>query len=68
MSTPTSHSGSWTAHVREAAVEALPPERLLPDSQPTYVASWIYVFGVASIASLIVIVTSGCILTLKGPA
>jgi ubiquinol-cytochrome c reductase cytochrome b subunit len=61
-------SSSWTGRVREAAVDALPPERLLPDSQPTYVASWIYVFGVASIASLVVIVASGCILALKGPA
>jgi hypothetical protein len=59
---------SWTVRVREAGVEALPPERLLPDGQPTYVASWIYIFGVASIASLIVIVASGGILTLKGPA
>jgi hypothetical protein len=61
-------SHSWTVKVREAAVEALPPEKLLPDGQPTYVASWIYLFGVASIASLIVIVTSGCVLALKGPA
>ncbi len=59
---------SWTGRVREAAVGALPPEKLLPDGQPTYVASWIYVFGVASIASLVVIVGSGTILTLKGPA
>jgi ubiquinol-cytochrome c reductase cytochrome b subunit len=59
---------SWTVRLREAAVAALPPERLLPDGQPTYVASWIYVFGVASIASLIVIITSGSILALKGPA
>jgi ubiquinol-cytochrome c reductase cytochrome b subunit len=59
---------SWTARVREAGVAALPPERLLPDGQPTYVASWIYVFGVASIAALIVIVLSGSILALKGPA
>jgi ubiquinol-cytochrome c reductase cytochrome b subunit len=59
---------SWTTRTRERAVDALPPERLLPDSQPTYVASWIYVFGVASIASLIVIVGSGVILSLKGPA
>jgi ubiquinol-cytochrome c reductase cytochrome b subunit len=59
---------SWTGRVREAAVEALPPEKLLPDSQPTYVASWIYVFGVASIASLVVIIASGCVLALKGPA
>jgi hypothetical protein len=61
------HPDTWTVHVREAAVEALPPEKLLPDGQPTYVASWIYVFGVASIASLIVIIASGSILALKGP-
>jgi len=59
---------SWTARVREAAVDALPPEKLLPDGQPTYVASWIYLFGVASIASLVVIIASGSILALKGPA
>jgi hypothetical protein len=59
---------SWTVKVREKAVEALPPEKLLPDGQPTYVASWIYVFGVASIAALVVIITSGTILALKGPA
>jgi ubiquinol-cytochrome c reductase cytochrome b subunit len=65
---PTTPSKSWTVKVREKGVEALPPERLLPDGQPTYVASWIYVFGVASIASLIVLVASGSILALKGPA
>jgi ubiquinol-cytochrome c reductase cytochrome b subunit len=68
MSTvPASPSDSWTVKVREKAVEALPPEKLLPDGQPTYVASWIYVFGVASLASLAVIIASGSILALKGP-
>jgi len=65
---PAASSKSWTIKVREAGVEALPPEKLLPDGQPTYVASWIYIFGVASIAALIVIITSGSILALKGPA
>jgi ubiquinol-cytochrome c reductase cytochrome b subunit len=65
---PATPPRSWTGRVREAGVRALPPEKLLPDSQPTYVASWIYVFGVASIASLVVIITSGSILALKGPA
>jgi ubiquinol-cytochrome c reductase cytochrome b subunit len=60
--------GSWTVKLRKAGVAALPPEKLLPDGQPTYVASWIYVFGVASIASLVVIIASGTILALKGPA
>ncbi|HEV2998183.1 MAG TPA: cytochrome b N-terminal domain-containing protein [Solirubrobacteraceae bacterium] len=64
---PTPHD-SWTVRVREAGVAALPPEKLLPDGQPTYVASWIYVFGVLTIASLMTIIGSGLILTLKGPA
>jgi quinol---cytochrome c reductase cytochrome b subunit, bacillus type len=68
MSATSSPQGSWTVKVRERAVEALPPEKLLPDGQPTYVASWIYVFGVASIAALVVLVGSGVILSLKGPA
>jgi ubiquinol-cytochrome c reductase cytochrome b subunit len=68
MSVEPAHPLSWTARAREAAVGALPPERLLPDEQPTYVASWIYVFGVITLAALAVIVGSGMILTLKGPA
>jgi Cytochrome b(N-terminal)/b6/petB len=67
-SVPSRRPSSWTTRTREAAVGALPPERLLPDSQPTYVASWIYVFGVASLASLVVLIASGSILALKGPA
>ena len=58
---------SWTARARERAVGALPPEKLLPDSQPSYMASWIYIFGVLSLTSLIVIIASGSILSLKGP-
>jgi quinol-cytochrome oxidoreductase complex cytochrome b subunit len=58
---------SWTARVRDRAVGALPPEKLLPDGQPTYVASWIYVFGVLSLSALVVIIMSGTILALKGP-
>jgi ubiquinol-cytochrome c reductase cytochrome b subunit len=58
----------WTTRVRERAVGALPPDRLLPDSQPAYVASWIYVFGVLTIAALVVILLSGAILGLKGPS
>jgi ubiquinol-cytochrome c reductase cytochrome b subunit len=58
---------SWTGTVRERAVAALPPEKLLPDSQPSYMASWIYVFGVLSLVSLVLVIASGSILTLKGP-
>ncbi|HEY5333140.1 MAG TPA: cytochrome b N-terminal domain-containing protein [Solirubrobacterales bacterium] len=57
----------WTTSVRERAVAAMPPEKLLPDRQPSYMSSWIYVFGVASIAALVVVIGSGVILGLKGP-
>ncbi len=57
----------WTARVREAAEQALPPEKLLPDRQPSYVASWVYVFGVTTLAALVVLVTSGSVLAIFGP-
>ena len=57
----------WTGAVRERAVGALPPEKLLPDSQPAYMASWIYIFGVLSLASLVLLIASGMILSLQGP-
>ena len=59
---------SWTVRLREAGVRAMPPERLLPDGQPVYMSSWIYIFGVLTIAALVVIIFSGTILGLKGPA
>jgi ubiquinol-cytochrome c reductase cytochrome b subunit len=59
--------GTWTGHLRRRLVETLPPDQLLPDRQPAYVASWIYVFGVASIAALLMIILSGTILVLQGP-
>ncbi len=58
---------TWTSRVRERAEGALPPDKLLPDRQPEYVASWIYVFGVATLAALIFIIASGVVLTLEGP-
>ena len=42
----------WTARVRRWALRVLPPGKLLPDRQPAYVASWVYVFGVATLAAL----------------
>ena len=60
--------GSWTVWLRNRAVAALPPEKLLPDGQPSYVASWIYVFGVLTLSSLVVIIGSGTLLAIEGPA
>ena len=58
----------WTARLRRLAVDSYPPEKLLPGSQPSYMASWIYVFGVLTIAALVVVLVSGLLLTFEGPA
>jgi ubiquinol-cytochrome c reductase cytochrome b subunit len=58
----------WTARARGAALRAFPPGKLLPDRQPSYVASWIYIFGVLTVAALVVIIASGVLLVWKGPS
>ncbi len=60
-------SDMWTNRVRRLATRVLPPGKLLPDRQPGYVASWIYVFGVASLAAFGVAVVSGFAIALGGP-
>jgi ubiquinol-cytochrome c reductase cytochrome b subunit len=57
----------WTARLRGRAAAALPPDQLLPDRQPAYVASWIYVFGVLTLAALFIVLATGTLLTLAGP-
>ncbi|MGD0558236.1 MAG: cytochrome b N-terminal domain-containing protein [Streptosporangiaceae bacterium] len=57
----------WTARLRRRALRTLPPAKLLPDSQPAYVASWIYVFGAGALAALGVAIVSGFALALGGP-
>ena len=66
MTAPTAPH-TWTGRLRERAVRELPPEQLLPETQPAYVASWIYVFGVLTLAAFLVVLVSGGVLALKGP-
>ena len=56
----------WTSRLRRRALRLLPPGKLLPDRQPAYVASWVYVFGVASLAALGVAIVSGFALAVGG--
>ena len=57
----------WTTRIRHRVTGKLPPEKLLPDTQPVYVSSWIYVFGVTTLAALSVVIGTGFILALRGP-
>jgi Cytochrome b(N-terminal)/b6/petB len=56
----------WTARARRSALTSLPPHKLLPDRQPAYVASWVYVFGVASLAALAIVIVSGFAIAIGG--
>ncbi|MHB8244221.1 MAG: cytochrome b N-terminal domain-containing protein [Acidimicrobiales bacterium] len=59
---------TWTGGLRRLGLHYLPPSKLLPDTQPAYVASWVYVFGVATIAGLVVVIATGLVLAIEGPA
>jgi ubiquinol-cytochrome c reductase cytochrome b subunit len=58
----------WTAAVRDQLTRRLTIEELLPTRQPAYVGSWVYVFGVVTIAALVWVVVSGVVLALMGSA
>jgi ubiquinol-cytochrome c reductase cytochrome b subunit len=60
-------TSNWTAKLRERGLKSLPPDRLLPDKQPIYVASWLYVFGVLTLCALLIVLLSGVVLALAGP-
>ncbi|HZS13283.1 MAG TPA: cytochrome b N-terminal domain-containing protein [Candidatus Dormibacteraeota bacterium] len=65
--TPPDLRGSWTLAVRSRLHRRLPITELLPARQPYYVGSWVYVFGVVTIAALAWVVVSGVILVFFGP-
>ena len=45
--------GSWTERVRDYLGPVLAGGQPAPDRQPYYVGSWLYVFGVVTIAALV---------------
>ena len=61
-------SSNWTTRLRNWIVGLVPPGQALPDRQPVYVASWIYVFGVLTLAALAIVIGSGCVLAIGGSA
>jgi hypothetical protein len=64
---PQAESSSWTLAIRHLLERRLPLTHLLPDRQPVFVGSWVYIFGVVSIAGLIWVVGSGVLLAFFGP-
>ncbi|HEY8821554.1 MAG TPA: cytochrome b N-terminal domain-containing protein [Dermatophilaceae bacterium] len=63
-----SEAGSWTVRVRSRIVGLVPAGQALPDRQPVYVASWIYVFGVATLAAFVIVMVTGGLLAIGGVA
>ena len=57
---------NWTIRMRTRLGRTVPPGQLLPDRQPVYVNSWIYVFGVLTLAALLIVLASGAVLALGG--
>ena len=68
LATDPALARSWTGRLRRWAMRAFPPDKLIPDTQPSYVASWIYVFGVLTLAAFVVILVSGAVLVWRGPS
>ncbi len=68
VGTPPATGSNWTTWLRTRLTHLVPPGQALPDRQPAYVASWIYVFGVLTIAALLVVLVSGALLAMGGAA
>src|SRR5437763_15005156 len=58
---------SLTRQVQESLSSNLPYEELLPYEQPSYVHSYVYLFGIATAASFILLIVTGVILSAFGP-
>ena len=58
---------SLTARLQTKLSQGLPYEELLPDEQPEYVHSYVYLFGVATLCSFLLLFATGIILAAFGP-
>ncbi len=60
------NSNMLTFKLRKLIRKYLSLDNLIPDHQPVYVSSWIYVFGIATLAALFIVILSGLILAIGG--
>lgn len=58
---------NWTRSLRNWMERNVPMEHLLPDTMPSYVDSYVYLFGVLTLAAFVWIIISGVILVIFGP-
>lgn len=58
---------NWTRSLRDWLLRTIPIDNLLPDELPAYVHSYVYLFGVLTIASLVWIIVTGTVLASFGP-
>lgn len=58
---------NWTRSLRDSLEKQIEMKHLLPDKLPKYVHSYVYLFGVLTLASLVWIIVSGTVLVFFGP-
>ncbi|WDL99508.1 cytochrome b N-terminal domain-containing protein [Alicyclobacillus sp. ALC3] len=56
-----------TRSLRLWVQNTLPMENLLPDSMPAYVDSYVYLFGILTVAALVWLIITGTVLAIFGP-
>jgi quinol-cytochrome oxidoreductase complex cytochrome b subunit len=63
----TKQDSNWTRALRQRFGNRLPADHLLPDKQPTFVRSAVYLLGALAIGSLAIVILSGLVLAFFGP-
>ena len=58
---------NWTLTLRQRIGKDFPSDQVLPDEQPAYVRSSLYLLGAATLVSFVVIIVSGVVLGIFGP-
>lgn len=58
---------NWTRSLRDWLVRTIPMDNLLPDTLPAYVHSYVYLFGILTLASFVWLIVTGTVLVIFGP-